>query len=130
METIDILVVIDGLDKPLLGDMFRQRELHYETVDLRIVVELLNLGKEGLFGHIILKPDQCRCKTAFLAGFHLVCHICLASAVVSHKNGGKMRAAFALGNHPVHLSSNFLLDFSCDFFSVDQFHIVAILEIS
>ena len=43
-EAVDVLVLRDGIDDPLLAESLRQGELHEDAVDQRIGVELADLG--------------------------------------------------------------------------------------
>lgn len=97
MEAIDILAIVYSLDDFLFGDVAREGELYYETVNISIAVKCLDGFEKFLFSHIVFKADKCRLKATLLAGAHLVGHVCLASPVMSYEDCGEMRALFTFG---------------------------------
>ena len=123
METIYILSVIYRLDDTLLRDMSRERQLHYEPIHIRIGIETCYRVKQLLLGHILLITDKSGLEPAHFASLDLVCHISFRTAVMSYKNGGKMRATHSCGNHVVNFGRYLAFDVIGHFLSVDKSHI-------
>ena len=131
VEAVDVLFGRYGLDYGLLVDVARQGELHYEAVDVGVVVEALNLGqkrfrRQGLLGRA-LETYEGGCEAALLAGLHLRGHICLAASVVANEYGGEVRALEVLGHALGHLGGYFFLDLCGRGLSVDKSHIIGVL---
>ena len=58
MESVHILAVINGLYYMLLIDMLGQRQLDYESVHIRVIVELGNFVEEDFLCYVTLKTDK------------------------------------------------------------------------
>ena len=58
MEAVNILAVVNGHDDLLLVNMFGQRQLHDEAVDVGIIVELSHTTEKFLLRDIIFVADQ------------------------------------------------------------------------
>lgn len=123
VEAVHIFPVVDGLNHFLLVDVARERKLHDEAVDIGVGVELCDSLQQLLLAHAVLESDERGLESALGASLHFVCHVGFAAAVVTHKNGGEVGLLFAFGNHFPHLLGNFLFDFHCRFFSVDNYHV-------
>ncbi len=96
MEAVDILHRIDPLDDRGLLDLWRQRQLHQDAVDLRVAVEVIDEGEQrdlrGRGGQIVRDGAD----ADLLAGAALVAHVNLRGRVMAdldHGEGGPPPAA-------------------------------------
>ena len=122
MEAVNVFPVIDCLNDLLLGNMLGQRKLDDKAVHISILIELLHLGQELLFGHITFKTNQGRREATYFARLHLGSDIRLASSIVTYQNGRQVRT-FSTGRHYAgHFGSNLLLDLLRYCFSINQCH--------
>ena len=119
MKSVHVLAIVDGFNDFLLVDVFRQRQLHNESVHIVVGVKTCDSLKQFRLGHIGLIANERRFKSTLLTGFHFVSHIGLASTVVTHKNRSKMRTFLSSRNHFSHFRRNLLLHSVGNFFSID-----------
>ena len=75
METVDILTVVDGLNNLLLVNMLGQGQLHDETIDITIAVQIIHTGQQFFLSDVILNTDERRLETTGLAGQHLILYV-------------------------------------------------------
>ena len=95
-------------------------KLHNESVNVSVAVETVDGREKFLFGHVVLKAQQSGCESAAFAGFYLMGHVGLATAVVSHEHCGQMWALAAFGNHFFNFFGNLGLDVIGYFLSVNE----------
>ena len=82
VEAVDVLLMGDGGDYLVLGDVLGQGKLHQYAVHGRIIVELVYAGEQLLFGRFGRKQDREVLYARFLAGYGLVAHVSGAGLVV------------------------------------------------
>ena len=58
MESVSILRRVDGLNDPVFGNMFRQRQLNNETVNVIVLIKPGDMTEQFIFGGIVAKPDK------------------------------------------------------------------------
>ena len=119
MEPVDVLAIIDGFDNLLLRDVLRERQLHYEAVDLVVGIEAVDGLEQFLLGDVVLIANESGFEATLFACEHFVLNIGFATSVVANQYGSQVRTAFALSKHLLHFGSNLLLDVGCYFLSVD-----------
>ena len=57
MESIYILAVVDSLDNLLLVDVLWQWQLNDESINIVVLVQLVNTCQQFLFGNVVFKAD-------------------------------------------------------------------------
>ena len=124
METIHILTVVDGLDDLLLVDMLGQGQLHDETIDIVVLVQLIDTSQQFSLCDVSLEADERRFETTGLAGQHLILHIGLRTTVVTHEHSCQMGLLATTGHDLLYLFGYLSLDGCCRCFSVNQLHLV------
>jgi hypothetical protein len=122
MEAIDIFAVVDGFDDFLFGDVLGQGELHDETVDVGVVVELMHFVEQFSFADGVFEADEGGLEAARLAGNDFVFDVCLAAAVVAYEHGCEMGPLLTFGNHVGHLLCYFCFYLGCSGLSIDELH--------
>ena len=122
VNTVNILVVINGIDHLLLVNVLGQRQLNDEAVNIGIIVQSANAVEKLFLGSILVHADERRLEPAFLAGNHLVFHIGLRATVMANQHSGQMGALLSCFYHLLHLGLDFVLDGIGSFLSVYQFH--------
>ena len=127
VETVHVLAIIDGFNYLLLRDVRRQGQLHNKAIDVFIFIKSIDAGQQFLFRHIVLETDKRAFKTTGFAGQHFVAHVSFASAVVSNKYGGEVRAFHTLRHHFGNFCGNFLLNRCSRSLSVNNCHPIYII---
>ena len=92
VEAIDVFFCSDRFDDFVRIDMCRQRQLHQNAVDFRIVVQRFHPGQQFGLGHAGVVFFKHRMNAVFLASLDLVAHIdlgCLAIADQDHRQSGR-----------------------------------------
>jgi len=91
VKAVHVLGRADGFDDLLRVDVPRQRQLHQDAVDGRIVVEGFDARQQGGFAHVGVVCFEYRVQAAVFAGLDLVAHIDLAGRVVADQHHGQAR---------------------------------------
>ena len=118
MESIDVFLRVDGLGDALFVDVLRQWQLHDESIDIGVFIQIFDTFQDLFLGHIVLETNQRRLETAGFAGQHLVFYVSLRTAVVSDENGRQMGSFSAVGDDFLYFLSNFSLDLRRSCFSI------------
>ena len=58
MEAVDVFAVVDGFDYLLLGDVFGQRKLYDEAVDVGIFIQLAYFVQQFFLRDICFVADE------------------------------------------------------------------------
>ena len=122
VESVHVFARVDGFGHFLFRDVLGQRQLHDESVHIRVGVEPADALEQFGLGGVVFESDQGRLEAALFAGLYLVGHVGFAAAVVTHQHGHKVWLPASGCGHLPHFVGYFLSDFFRDFLAVYQFH--------
>ena len=103
--------------------MLGQWKLYDETIDIVVLIQLINTCQQLCLCDIGLEADECRFETTGLAGQYFIFNIGLRATVVTHEHCCQMWLFATLGHDILYLFGNLSLDGRCRCFSVNQLHI-------
>ncbi len=89
MEAVDVLQRIDGFGDAFLGDLLRQRQLHQDAVDRRILIERSDERDELGFRRRRRQVVRERAHPGRVGRSPLVAHVDLRSGVVADQHHGE-----------------------------------------
>ncbi len=98
MEAINILVGRNPPRHGMLTHVWRQRQLHQNAVNLRIVVEFIDQGQKAFFVRAVGQTEIARDDAGAPAGAHLVADINVGRRIVTDQNHGQARPTPAARN--------------------------------
>ena len=96
METVNLLVGVDGVDHGIGIDLFRQRQLHQNTVDTVITVELLDKRDQLFLACASIEPVFDGFHPGGFSGLDLVADIDLAGRILTDQNNRQPGLRMAL----------------------------------
>ena len=119
METVDVFRRIDRHQYSFGVDLFRQRKLHEDAVDVIAAIQIFDEFQE-VFGTAKIGPDDLfREKAERLAGFYFAANVDLGSRMIADENGGESGTK-AVGAQSLDFGGDFGLDLACDPSAVEQ----------
>ena len=127
METIHVLVRMNGLNNVLFVDVGRQWELNDESVKSFVVIELSDLPEQGLRLHIIFIPEQGGPESNLFTILDLIGYVGFTSTVMSHKYRCQVWRPGSLCNHSFHFCPDLSFDYFCCGFAVNKLHLSSYL---
>src|SRR5687767_7441806 len=117
-KTINIFIGTNLLGNILYRNVWRQWQLDNKSINIVVVVHVIDVFHQTFFADGIRKPHHRVVKTDALAGFHFVVNICLASTIITDQNNSEMRNLFPLLLARGYLYSNLTFYIGRYFFSV------------
>ena len=120
VETVYILPGADRLEDLLFVDVFRERQLNKDSVNLRVVVKLVDLFKECLFGNRRGQLFRHGAKPYLLTSLSFHSHVDLRCGIFTDKDKRKPRRDASCRFEEFRSFLDFPLDLLSDLFSVDD----------
>ena len=93
MEAVDVLRRLDRADHPRLVDVARQRQLHEDGVDPRVVVELGDLREQVVLGGLCRKTEVGGVDAGLDRGLVLEADVDLGRRIVADEDGDEADVA-------------------------------------
>ena len=122
VETVNVLARVDSLDNLLLRDVAGQGQLHDETVNLRIGVQLVDTCEQLLFGCLFGHTHYGRGETTLVAALLFVRNVSLARSIVTHQNRHQMGRGLTFGYHSLYFGCNLTAHCRSNLFTIDNSH--------
>jgi hypothetical protein len=126
MEAVDVLAGVHRVADVPLAHAFRDRQLDQNTVDFGVLVVLLDLRDDLLFGSCLWEHDGVAVDSHLLGHQHFAVDILLASGVFTDENGDQAGAPLPLLDPLLDLRLQFLLEVTGNFFPIDDLGLCAV----
>ena len=76
MKAVNIFSIVDGHHYLLLVDMFGQRQLYDEAINIVVAVQAVNTLQQFVFSNVALIAYEGRFEATLLASNNLVLYVC------------------------------------------------------
>ena len=121
MKAVDILRRIECVDDRRFVDLFWQRHLHQNPINVLMFIQLVDDCQQVFCSCRVGQVKLFRFNSNFSAGTNFVSHIDRRSIIISNQHGAQARLETLLGLQPLHFLSDFVFDLLGDRATVENF---------